>query len=62
MDSEKQQEPDLTPEPHRDMRPGSHVRSGWRGLLARQPAAHSFEFEASILSSFHGSADGLADE
>ena len=44
------------------MRPGGYVGPGLRGLLPRHATAHGFQFEAGVLSGFHGAAHGLADE
>ena len=41
---------------------GYYVGSGGGRLLAGQATTYGFEFEASILSGFHGAAHRLADE
>jgi hypothetical protein len=52
----------LPPELHGDARASGHVRSRGGRLLPRQPAADCFQFEASILRSFHRAAYSFAEE
>ena len=52
----------LSAELHDYVSAGYDVGSGGGRLLAGQAATYGFEFEASILSGFHGAAHGLADE
>jgi len=52
----------LSSELHGHVRPSGHVRSGGRRLLPRHAAAYGFQFQASILSCFHGAAHGFAYE
>ena len=44
------------------MRSRRYMRSRGRRLLPRHAAAHGFQLESGILSSFHRSANGLAHE